>query len=615
MILSKLLRFFSTLCVFMLLAQQSTAIQLNGTTDMHDPSTILKDGDRYWTFGTGGGASNFPINALYSYDLVNWQRGPSPIAPNTRPSWIANKVPGFDGNFWAPDIIHMNGRYYLYYSAFSSTSGMHSAIGVMVTNSLNNPSWQDLGMVVSTVDDAKSASGQPVNAIDAGVFRDLVGRVWMVYGSHYAGIYMVQIDPSTGKKLNSTRYGVVGNNGNWHEFEAAQVQFIDGFYYMFVNLGECCAGNQSTYYVVVGRSEHPTGPFYDKNGRNLWDYGGSSVLSTSGNYIGPGHFGYLNNNGQHLASIHYYDGTTSTGWPGRLDLLQMNMVDGWPTFTRSFTLNPTTSPPASVSVQTGRVTFTSRLSGKLLEVASADQADGANVVQWSNLGGTNQQWDIASVGDGYYSIRAVHSGKSLDILNFSGLNGGDIRQWTYFSNPNQQWRFVDAGNGYYGIISKFNNLALDVLGFSTADGGDVVQWQYLNGHNQHWQIQYVGAASSSKSSSSAPKSSSSAPKSSSSAATTSKSSSSAPRSSSSAAASSSGGAPVLSGTGDYPSGFSKCAELGGTCSVTSGDGWVAFGRKGKWVTKKVSIGGSIACTVAAFGSDPGGNPNKCSYKR
>ncbi len=85
--------------------------------------------------------------------------------------------------------------------------------------------------------------------------------------------------------------------------------------------------------------------------------------------------------------------------------------------------------------------------------------------------------------------------------------------------------------------------------------------------------------------------------------------------SSRASSSSASGAPVLGGTGDYPSGFSKCAELGETCSVGSGDGWVAFGRKGKWVTRKVTVGSSIACTVAAFGSDPQGNPNKCSYKR
>jgi pectate lyase len=96
------------------------------------------------------------------------------------------------------------------------------------------------------------------------------------------------------------------------------------------------------------------------------------------------------------------------------------------------------------------------------------------------------------------------------------------------------------------------------------------------------------------------------------------SSSSSVKSSSSSVKSSSSSSvagPVLTGTGDYPNGFSKCADLGETCSVGSGDGWVAFGRKGKWVTKKVSVPGSIACTVAAFGSDPVGNPNKCSYKR
>lgn len=86
-------------------------------------------------------------------------------------------------------------------------------------------------------------------------------------------------------------------------------------------------------------------------------------------------------------------------------------------------------------------------------------------------------------------------------------------------------------------------------------------------------------------------------------------------SSSKSSSSSSVSAPVLTGTGDYPDGFSKCADLGETCSVNSGDGWVAFGRKGKWVTKRVSVPGSIACTVAAFGSDPVGDPNKCSYKR
>jgi arabinogalactan endo-1,4-beta-galactosidase len=126
-----------------------------------------------------------------------------------------------------------------------------------------------------------------------------------------------------------------------------------------------------------------------------------------------------------------------------------------------------------------------------------------------------------------------------------------------------------------------------------------------------------GASSSSSSSSSKASSSSSVPASSSSSSKPPVSSSSSSKASSSAASSSSSSTssgPVLSGTGDYPTGFSKCADEGGTCSVSKGTGWVAYGRKGHWVAKNVGVGKSIACTVAAFGSDPGGNPNKCSIQ-
>jgi pectate lyase len=66
--------------------------------------------------------------------------------------------------------------------------------------------------------------------------------------------------------------------------------------------------------------------------------------------------------------------------------------------------------------------------------------------------------------------------------------------------------------------------------------------------------------------------------------------------------------------GDYMANYTKCADAGETCKVKSGAGWVAFGRKGKWVTKYIGTGHSVRCTAASFGADPGGNPNKCSYR-
>ncbi|GAA5162998.1 hypothetical protein [Viridibacterium curvum] len=125
-----------------------------------------------------------------------------------------------------------------------------------------------------------------------------------------------------------------------------------------------------------------------------------------------------------------------------------------------------------------------------------------------------------------------------------------------------------------------------------------------------------GTTTSSSSSSVASSSSSSVASSSSSSVASSSSSSKSSSSSSVASSSSSSAssAPVLSGTGDYPNNFSKCSDEGATCTPSRGTGWVAFGRKGKWVTKYVGVGKSIACTVAAFGSDPGGAPNKCSFQ-
>lgn len=117
----------------------------------------------------------------------------------------------------------------------------------------------------------------------------------------------------------------------------------------------------------------------------------------------------------------------------------------------------------------------------------------------------------------------------------------------------------------------------------------------------------AASSSSSKSSASSSKSSSSSSKASSSAASS--------ASSSSKSSSSSANTPTLSGSGDYPDGFTKCADVGKTCSVKSGTGWVSFGRKGKWVVKYVGAGKTIACTVAAFGSDPGGDPDKCAYQK
>jgi len=98
------------------------------------------------------------------------------------------------------------------------------------------------------------------------------------------------------------------------DIEAPYIHYRDGYYYLFANWGSCCNGTDSTYRIVVGRSEEVEGPYFDKRGRDMIDAGGSTVLRPRPNrrIVGPGHAGILRgglsgNENRDYLSFHFYD--------------------------------------------------------------------------------------------------------------------------------------------------------------------------------------------------------------------------------------------------------------------------------------------------------------------
>jgi beta-xylosidase len=263
---------------------------------IHDPSTILKLDDRYWCFSTGMG-----VQSLVSDDLSHWRIGP-PLFDEP-PSWVNKVVPNQRGGFWAPDVIHLNDRYLVYYSV-SAFGKRTSAIALATSPTLDPQSpdynWTDQGIVVQTYESSDH------NAIDPSVFEAPDGKLWMTYGSFWSGIKLVELDGSSGKRIapDSPLYSLAHKS----EIEAPALYFRDGHYYLFLNWGLCCRGVRSTYNIRVGRSEAITGPYLDREGVDLRDGGGTLILDTHDAAIGPGHAGFLEKDGDLLMSYHYYDG-------------------------------------------------------------------------------------------------------------------------------------------------------------------------------------------------------------------------------------------------------------------------------------------------------------------
>ena len=104
----------------------------------------------------------------------------------------------------------------------------------------------------------------------------------------------------------------------------------------------------------------------------------------------------------------------------------------------------------------------------------------------------NQVFEIASTGDGYYTIRNMNSEKYLDVSNCGTAPGTNVLQWGGTGGDNQRWFFEDAGNGYYYIRSKSSGLYLDVYNRETADKTNVLVYSKNGGANQQFRLNPIG---------------------------------------------------------------------------------------------------------------------------
>jgi arabinan endo-1,5-alpha-L-arabinosidase len=290
---------------------------LDGEVLIHDPSTVIEQAGRYYTYGTGNG-----IPVLVSEDGWTWRRSGSLMSavPSGKPGPEVLARGG--NNTWAPDVIHIGEQYFLYYSAPGTQP--KSAIGLLVGRTLDPGSpdyrWEDRGPVVW------SDGIEDSNAIDPGVLLDDDGRLWMVYGSYFGYIRLVELDPKTGQRRYPDRKAVdVAINS-----EAAVLIQRDGWYYLLVTHGSCCQGANSTYNIRMGRSRKVTGPYLDNMGIDMIEGGGKLFAGSRGRHVGPGHFGRLDfGQGVEKFSLHY-EADLDRGNVSVLDIRPLLWRDDWP---------------------------------------------------------------------------------------------------------------------------------------------------------------------------------------------------------------------------------------------------------------------------------------------
>ena len=310
--------------------QSAMPQQLHGDIrQVHDPA-IIKEGETFYLFSTRAG-----IAIRCSKDLVTWRLCGDVFAH--LPGWAVNDVPLLRG-IWAPDISYFNGKYHLYYSA-STFGSNRSSIGLATNQTLDPASekykWEDQGKVIS------SQTTDDWNAIDPNIVLDENGSPWMSFGSFWSGIKMRKIDRATGKLASDdTKLYSLASRRRSAELpgaiEAPVIIRHKDHYYLFVSFDFCCRGVNSTYNIRVGRSKSVTGPYVDREGRDMMDEGGTVLLSGGKRWRGPGHCTILQTKDGDKLVYHAYDAEARGVATLRIAPIAWDAAD-WPTISPDHT--------------------------------------------------------------------------------------------------------------------------------------------------------------------------------------------------------------------------------------------------------------------------------------
>jgi arabinan endo-1,5-alpha-L-arabinosidase len=468
----------SALAIFALI---SRALALDGQVQIHDPSTVVQCDGKFYTYGTGG-------TCLISDDGWTWYRGTTPARRGM-----------------APDIIHLGDRYYMYV-ARNVGAQPRADINMIWSKTLdtNSPDykWEEGGVVAS------SDGIEDCNAIDPGTFLDSNdGRLWLVYGSYFGYIRLVELDPRTGKRVNPNDQPVnVAIN-----CEASDLIYHDGWYYLLATHGSCCRGADSGYNIRVGRSKGLFGPYIDNMGIQMLQGGGKLFVGSGGRVIGPGHFGLLDlGSGVQKFSCHY-EADLDRGGASVLDIRPLLWKDGWPvagenlregTYEIESTRTGTALELAVEGVPVGgrRIRGGGRGVGQGGPIPAQDVSQistnwppGSLAVRLANyLCQAQQKWSVTAVanaggylGSPYFKICIAGTARPLAATE----DGELVALPAFTGGPGQLWRMDQLTDGTWRIMSKVGSktaesLTLSAIGSSSATlarfnpDGDKQRWLF-----------------------------------------------------------------------------------------------------------------------------------------
>jgi len=274
-----------------------------------DPYIFLENG-YYYFFATGEAKDKRFIPIYRSRDLSKWEFVRGAVTNGSKTDWNYK-------HFWAPEVLKINGKYYLYYTATPDESPANSGnrVGVAIADSIQGP-YKNIGVVIPN----GSIDGHPVIDKD-GTMYIFYTNEWQSSKGFYRGtIYMDKMLSPTQVADNPKP---IITHHNWQE--GPFILQRNNQYYLTYS---CGAWSDSTYHLRYAIANSITGPYIEQP---------DSILKSNKMVKGPGHHSiFMDKYGQDWVVYHGWDTAHSARYP-RIDRLFVNGIKlkiNGPTYTR-----------------------------------------------------------------------------------------------------------------------------------------------------------------------------------------------------------------------------------------------------------------------------------------
>jgi len=436
---------------------------------VHDPAILRADGT-FYIYGSHLASASSP-------DLVRWTQlstDESPgnlLVPNPAVEFAEVLAWAQTDMFWAPDVIRLgDGRYYLYYDA-SRGDAPRAALGLAVADSPTGPFKHIAVLLKSGMWGQPSEDGTIYdatvhpNVVDPAVFFDQTGRLWMVYGSYSGGIFILRLDPATGRPLAGQGYGKKLIGGNHARIEGPYILYSpeSNYYYLFLSFGGLASNGG--YNIRVGRARQPDGPYYDAAGNDLTNVkgapgtlfddasiapygvklmGGYQFVPAAGEpaarspgYLSPGHNSAWIDpaTGEYLLVFHTHFVGRGEAYENRVHQMFVN-ADGWFVVAPHRYAREKISPavPAQIPgdykfINHGKAITATVSTSSLVTLSAGGAVAGAASGTWQLSG----DYDVTlTLGGAVYRgvfVRQWDNDNQVWVLAFTALSGDGVAVW------------------------------------------------------------------------------------------------------------------------------------------------------------------------------------------